>query len=175
MTTYSSNQIATFAGGCFWCLQDVFDHTKGVTHTVVGYAGGNEVNPTYEDVSLGLTQHVEAIQITFDENKISYKQLLDIFWHNIDPTNDQGQFCDTGAQYRTVIFYHNKEQEKEAFESQQALTKKFEQITTQIRPFTTFYAAQDYHQEYYKKHPAQYKYYHDACGRDQKLKEIWKK
>lgn len=172
MTDY---QLATFAGGCFWCMQPEFDQEEGVTKTVVGFAGGKEVNPTYEQVSSNETHHVESIQITYDPTKTDYHKLLTVFWKNIDPTNDKGQFCDKGDQYRSVIFFHDEEQKKQAQASKETLLKKHKisKIYTDIRPFTTFYPAEDYHQKYYKKNPVRYKFYRFSCGRDQKLKEIW--
>lgn len=171
------SQLATFAGGCFWCMQPVFDEVPGVLETVVGYAGGNEPNPSYEDVSSGGTGYLESIQIKYDTNKITYQKLLHIFWHNIDPLDNAGQFCDKGSQYRSVIFYHDAVQMEEAKKSEQALKDQnhFANIYTEIRPFTTFYPAEEYHQKYYQKNPVRYKYYRFRCGRDQRLKEIWQK
>lgn len=170
-------QTATFAGGCFWCLQPPFDDTAGVLRTVVGYAGGKEENPTYEQVSSHQTSHVEAIQITYDPDQVNFETLLQVFWHNIDPFDASGQFCDKGAQYKAVIFAHNQEQLKVAQTSKQTIQHQFENINivTEIRPFTNFYPAEDYHQNYYQKNPLRYKFYRYNCGRDKRLKEVWSK
>ncbi len=170
-------QVATFAGGCFWCMQPPYDalEGKGVIKTVVGYTGGHIENPTYMEVSSGQSGHVEAIEVYYDPNKISYQRLLDIYWRNIDPTVKDRQFCDSGPQYRSVIFYHNQEQERLAKESKEKLLKekKFPVIYTEILPAKTFYPAEDYHQDYYKKNPIRYKFYRKTCGRDKKLRELW--
>ncbi len=169
-------EIATFAGGCFWCMQPPFDKLDGVISTTAGYTGGHTKNPTYEEVSAGGTGHAESVQIVYDPAKISYEKLLDVFWHNIDPTVKDRQFCDTGNQYRTAIFYHNEMQRKLAEESKIALekTKTFKgQIVTEITRATEFYPAEDYHQEYYKKNPIRYKFYRYTCGRDRRLRELW--
>jgi methionine-S-sulfoxide reductase len=170
-------KIATFAGGSFWSMQPLFDAIKGVEKTVVGYAGGKEANPTYEDVSLGETSHVEAIQVTYDPNIISYQALLDVYWQNIDPTDDKGQFCDKGSQFRTVIFYNDETQKELALDSKRQLlaNHKFKQFDTQIRPYINFTPAEEDHQEYYKKNRVRYKFYNITCGRDQGLKAIWSK
>jgi len=167
---------ATFAGGCFWCMEKPFDTRKGVISTTAGYTGGHAANPTYEAVSSGLTGHAEAVEILYDPNLISYQELLDIFWHNIDPTTENRQFCDRGSQYRTAIFFHSERQRREAEASKHKLENsgRFDQpIVTQIVSASTFYAAEDYHQDYYKKNPLRYSYYRYRCGRDQRLKEIW--
>lgn len=173
--TVEQTEVATFAGGCFWCLQPPFDKTTGVISTVVGYAGGKEPSPTYEQVSLGETGHVEAIQVIYDPAKVNYQKLLEIFWHNVDPTDPNGQFCDKGPQYISVIFTHNEKQQKlaQVFKNQLLQTHHFNRIFTDIRSFTTFYPAEEYHQEYYKKNPVRYKFYRFTCGRDQKLKNLW--
>ena len=145
---------ATFAGGCFWCMEKPFDQLEGVISTTSGYTGGHEPEPSYKEVSAGWTGHTEAIEIIYDPQKISYGQLLEIFWHNIDPTVKDRQFCDWGSQYRSAIFYHNPEQEKEALESREIVAKTHfhdQTIHTEITPATTFYPAEDYHQNYYKK------------------------
>ena len=167
---------ATFAGGCFWCMQPAFDGLPGVISTTVGYTGGQKVNPTYEEVSAGGTGHAESIEVTFDPTKTTYKKLLDVFWHNVDPTTRDREFCDTGNQYRTAIFFHDQEQEIEAKESEAALdeSKPFkEPIVTEIVQATKFYPAEDYHQFYSKKNPIRYKFYRYRCGRDQRLRELW--
>ncbi len=169
-------QTATFAGGCFWCVESDFDKVSGVVETLSGYTGGHKPNPTYKEVSSGGSGHAEAVRITFDPAKVSYEQLLDIFWRSIDPTTPNRQFCDYGRQYRSAIFYHGAEQQKLAEQSRGALerVKPFKApIVTEIVPSTTFYAAEDYHQNYYKKNPLRYKYYRSSCGRDKRLKELW--
>jgi peptide-methionine (S)-S-oxide reductase len=169
-------EIATFAGGCFWCMQPAFDKLEGVKSTTAGYTGGHTKNPTYEEVSAGGTGHAESVQIVYDPAKISYEKLLDIFWHNIDPTVRNRQFCDTGNQYRTAIFYHNEMQRILAEASKISLekTKPFKgPIVTEITAATEFYPAEEYHQEYYKKNPIRYKFYRYTCGRDQRLRELW--
>ncbi len=167
---------ATFAGGCFWCMEPPYDGLEGVASVTAGYTGGTEKNPTYEEVSSGSTGHAESIEIVYDPAKISYARLVDIFWHNIDPTVKDRQFCDVGHQYRTAIFYHGEEQKRVAEESKRALevSKRFPgPIYTEIVPASQFYPAEEYHQKYYKKNPVRYKFYRWNCGRDQRLKEIW--
>jgi peptide methionine sulfoxide reductase msrA/msrB len=167
---------ATFGGGCFWCMQYAFDKVKGVASTTVGYTGGSKKNPTYEEVSSGKTGHAEAIEIVFDSSQISYAELLDIFWKNINPTQLNKQFADDGTQYRTVIFYHNEEQRKQAAASKEKLARsgKFDKpIVTEIAPAAPFYKAEEYHQKYYEKNSAQYKAYHFGSGREQYQKKIW--
>lgn len=167
---------ATFAGGCFWCMEPPFDKLEGVLSTTSGYTGGQKQNPTYEEVSAGGTGHAEAVQIVYDPTKISYSQLLEVFWRNIDPLTKDAQFCDYGNQYRTAIFYHNEEQKRLAEQSKEALEKSGrlkKPIVTQIVAATEFYPAEDYHQDYYQKNPARYKFYRYSCGRDQRLKELW--
>jgi len=168
---------ATFAGGCFWCMEPPFDKLDGVISTTSGYTGGQVKNPTYEQVSAGGTGHAEALQVVYDPAKISYAQLLEVFWRNIDPTVKDRQFCDVGNQYRTAIFYHDDEQKRLALESKQRLDKsgKLGAIQTEIVPAGAFYPAEDYHQDYYKKNPIRYKYYRWSCGRDQRLEELWGK
>jgi peptide-methionine (S)-S-oxide reductase len=167
---------ALFAGGCFWCMEPAFDKLKGVKAVISGYTGGHKKNPTYEEVSSGATGHVEAIEITYDPAVISYSKLLDVFWHNIDPTVKDSQFCDVGAQYRTAIWYQNEEQRRLAEESKKAMEKSHRfkgHIHTEITQATQFYPAEDYHQKYYQKNPLRYKFYRHNCGRDQRLKELW--
>lgn len=169
-------QTATFAGGCFWCMQPPFDALQGVVSTTVGYAGGHTTNPTYHEVSAGGTGHAETVQVVYDPKKITYEKLLDVFWHNIDPTTPNRQFCDVGDQYRSIIFYHGEEQKRLAEASKKALeeSKRFkEPVVTQIEPAGPFYAAEDYHQDYYRKNPIRYKYYRYSCGRDQRLRDLW--
>ena len=167
---------ATFAGGCFWCMEPPFDKLDGVISTTSGYIGGNVNKPTYKQVSRGSTGHTEAVQIVYDPARISFVELLDVFWRNIDPTNANGQFCDWGTQYRSEIFFHDEEQRKLATGSKTALEelKPFkEPVVTQITAATTFWPAEDYHQDYYKKNPVRYKFYRHGCGRDKRLKELW--
>lgn len=172
----STTATATFAGGCFWCMEKPFDQLEGVISTTSGYTGGDEPDPTYKEVSAGWTGHTEALQIIYDPKKVSYIELLDLFWINIDPTVKDRQFCDWGNQYRSAIFYHSKEQKKAALESREKLARtKFKEQTifTEITAASTFYPAEEYHQNYYQKNPLRYKFYRHRCGRDQRLKEIW--
>jgi len=167
---------ATFAGGCFWCMQPPFDELVGVISTTAGYTGGKEENPTYEQVSSGRTGHAEAIEILYDPSKITYSQLLEVFWRNIDPTTLNRQFSDYGTQYRTAIFYHDEEQKRLAERSKEQLQKSGtfnKQIVTEITPASAFYKAEEYHQKYYIKNPIRYKLYRVGSGRDDFLKSIW--
>jgi peptide methionine sulfoxide reductase msrA/msrB len=169
---------ATFAGGCFWCTEADFEKQPGVVKVVSGYTGGHQENPTYEEVSSGTTGHVEAIQVYYDPSNISYEALLDIFWKHIDPTDGGGQFVDRGAQYRSAIFYHDAEQKRLAEKSKEELSKsgRFgKPIATEIIKFTAFYEAEEYHQDYYKKHPLKYSFYRHGSGHDQFLEKIWGK
>jgi peptide-methionine (S)-S-oxide reductase len=169
-------ETATFAGGCFWCMESPFDKLDGVLSVTVGYTGGQTRNPTYEQVSAGGTGHAESVQIVFDPDRIGYARLLEVFWHNIDPTVKDRQFCDAGHQYRSAIFFHNAEQQRLARQSKEALEKgrPFRgEILTEIVPAGEFYPAEEYHQHYYKKNPLRYKYYRSGCGRDRRLKELW--
>jgi peptide-methionine (S)-S-oxide reductase len=167
---------ATFAGGCFWCMESPFDKLDGVVLVTVGYTGGTKANPTYEQVSAGSTGHAESVQLKYDPGKIGYAKLLDVFWHNIDPVTANAQFCDHGNQYRSAIFYHDEEQKRLAEASKAALAKsgRFKQpIITEIVPASTFWPAEDYHQHYYLKNPLRYKFYRTTCGRDRRLEELW--
>lgn len=167
---------AIFAGGCFWCMVHPFDELAGVVSVTSGYTGGHKVNPTYQEVSAGDTGHVEAVQIVFDPNQIGYKKLLEVFWRNVDPLDKGGQFCDRGSTYQSVIFYQNDEQKRLAEQSKATIEKQLgKTVVTAIRPAATFYAAEDYHQDYYKKNPLRYKYYRYSCGRDQRLEQLWGK
>jgi peptide methionine sulfoxide reductase msrA/msrB len=169
-------QIATFAGGCFWCMQAAFDKAKGVVFTAVGYTGGHKENPTYEDVCSGKTGHTEAVEILYNPSLVSYQELLDIFWKNIEPTRLNRQFVDFGTQYRTAIFYHNEEQRRLAQASKEKLEKPgkfYKPIVTEIKPASTFYKAEEHHQQYYKKNPIRYEFYEAHSGRSQYLKTIW--
>ena len=167
---------ATFAGGCFWCMEHPFDEIPGVVSVTPGYTGGQKKNPTYEEVSAGGTGHAESVQVVFDPARVTYEKLLNVFWHNIDPTAKDRQFCDFGRQYRSAIFYHNEEQHRLAMQSKSLLEKNKtfkEPVVTEIVQATEFYPAEDYHQHYYKNNPIRYKYYRFRCGRDQRLKELW--
>ncbi len=167
---------ATFAGGCFWCMEPPFEKLKGVKKVISGYTGGQKVNPTYEEVSAGKTGHYESIQITFDPSQITYEELLDTFWKNIDPTDAYGQFADKGTQYNSVIFYHNVKQKEIAEKSKQKLhdSKKIEKdIVTSILPASAFYPAEEYHQDYYKKNTENYNRYKIGSGRADFLKKTW--
>jgi peptide-methionine (S)-S-oxide reductase len=167
---------ATFAGGCFWCMEPPFDKLEGVISTTSGYTGGDQQNPTYKQVSAGGTGHTEAVEVLYDPEKISYAELLDVFWRNVDPLTADRQFCDVGSQYRTGIFFHNEDQKRLAEQSKQALTMsdRFDKpIVTEIAPAREFYPAEDYHQDYYQKNPLRYKFYRYQCGRDQRLEELW--
>jgi len=167
---------ATFAGGCFWCMQPPFENLPGVVSTTVGYTGGHTKNPTYEEVSAGGTGHAESIQIVYDPKVISYDQLLDVFWHNVDPLTADAQFCDHGSQYRTAIFVHDDAQRRAAEASKQRLegSGRFDRpIVTEIVAASEFYPAEEYHQKYHEKNPVRYKYYRWNCGRDQRLQALW--
>ncbi len=169
---------AVFAGGCFWCMEHPFDKLEGVISTTSGYIGGDSKNPTYKDVSRGITGHTEAVLIKFDPKKVSYKKLLDVFWRNIDPTDAQGQFVDRGLQYRPGVFYFTEKQKEEAENSKKQLSKQKifkSEIVVEITKASTFYPAEDYHQDYYKKNPIRYKFYRFNSGRDQFLGKYWEK
>jgi peptide-methionine (S)-S-oxide reductase len=171
-------EVATFAGGCFWCMEPPFDKIDGVVSTISGYVGGKEPNPTYEMVSSGLTGHTEAVQITFDPAKVGYAKLLDVFWRNIDPLDAGGQFCDRGLHYRTGVFYHDETQKKLATDSKAAIAAsgRFKQpIVTEISKAGVFTKAEEYHQDFYKKNPVRYYSYRRGCGRDARLEALWGK
>ena len=171
-------RIATFAGGCFWCLEADFEKVPGVVKAISGYTGGHRENPSYEEVSTGTTGHAEAVQVYYDPSKITYQELLEFFWQHIDPTDPGGQFADRGSQYRTAIFYHDKEQRRLAEESKQALSKsgRFDKpVVTEIMPFAKFYEAEDYHQDYHQKQSSGYQLYRYGSGRDQFLEKAWEK
>lgn len=172
----ATTALATFAGGCFWCVESDFDKVPGVISTTSGYIGGSTANPTYEQVSSKSTGHAEAVQIVYDPAKVSYEKLVAYFWHTIDPTTKDRQFCDAGSPYRTAIFAHGEQQLKIAKASKAALdkTKPFkEPIVTEIVLASTFYPAEQYHQDYYQKNPLRYKYYRASCGRDGRLNQLW--
>lgn len=173
MAADTENKTATFAGGCFWCMEPQFAHLDGVSKVVSGYTGGNVANPTYEQVSAGGTGHVEAIQVTYNPSKVNYSQLLNVFWNNIDPLDDNGQFCDKGSQYIAGIFTHDDEQKKLAEESKEMMGKKLgKPIATAIKIASIFYPAEDYHQEFYIKSKDHYKRYRSGCGRDERLEQL---
>jgi peptide-methionine (S)-S-oxide reductase len=173
----AATAVATFGGGCFWCVEEAFDKVPGVISTTSGYMGGHLKNPTYPQVSAGNTGHNEVVQVVYDPSKVTYSQLLDAFWRNIDPTQANGQFCDHGSQYRSEIFVHDDAQRKAAEASKAALQKN-KPFTGEIRTLITrssaFYAAEEYHQDYYKKNPVRYNYYKTGCGRQARLQEVWK-
>ena len=173
----AKSAVATFAGGCFWCVEADFDKVDGVISTTSGYTGGRVANPTYQQVSAGGTGHTEAVKIVYDPAKVSYEKLLDVFWRNHDPLTKNAQFCDHGEQYRAGIFYHDDEQRRLAEASKQAAQARLKQtkqtIQTEISPAGAFYAAEDYHQDFYQKNPVRYKFYRFNCGRDKRLEQVW--
>ena len=167
---------AIFAGGCFWCMEPPFDAIEGVITTTSGYTGGKVKNPTYEQVSAGATGHAEAVEVTYDPQKVSYGKLLEVFWRNIDPLAANHQFCDVGSQYRSAVFYHDDSQRRQAEESKKRLeAARGWRIVTEIVPAGEFYPAEEYHQDYYRKNPLRYKFYRSGCGRDRRLEELWGK
>ena len=171
-----NTQTAIFAGGCFWCMEPPFDKLDGVISTISGYTCGLTDSPNYEQVTYANTGHYEALQVTYDANKIDYKTLLNVFWHNVDPLDPKGQFCDKGDSYRTAIFYQNETEKKLAQQTKQELDRSshFPQpVVTEILAAKTFYPAEDYHQNYYQTNPVKYKYYRFACGRDKRLNSLW--
>jgi len=172
----ANTETAIFAGGCFWCMEEAFEKVPGVVSAVSGYTGGTVANPTYEQVGSHTTGHAEAVQVTYDPAKVTYPQLVDWYWHNIDPFDARGQFCDKGSPYRSVIFTKGEAQKKIAEESKEALKKQFkEPIATRIEAAGPFYPAEDYHQDYYKTNSFRYQYYKFGCGRAQRLEQIWGK
>jgi methionine-S-sulfoxide reductase len=176
--TEATMEKATFAGGCFWCMEPPFDKLDGVISTTVGYTGGDEDNPTYEAVSSGKTGHAEAVEIVFDPSRITYEELLEVFWGSTDPTQDDGQFVDIGRQYRTAIYYHDEDQRRlaEASKKRLADSSRFDKrIVTEIVPAERFWRAEAYHQDFYKNSPLRYKFYRFGSGRDQFLKRVWGK
>ena len=167
---------ATFAGGCFWCMEPPYDKLDGVISITSGYTGGHQKDPTYQEVSAGSTGHTESVQVVYDPKRVSYEELLKVFWRNIDPTVRDAQFCDHGQQYLTAIFYHDDKQRQLAQRSKEMLdkTKPFkEPVVTEITAASAFYAAEEYHQDFYKKNPVRYKFYRYNCGRDQRLEQLW--
>ena len=173
-TVADTLEVATFAGGCFWCMEEAFDHVQGVVSTTSGYTGGHVENPSYEQVSAGGSEHIESVQVIFDPKVVSYARLLRAFWHNVDPTDDGGQFCDRGSQYRSAIFVRNARQRELAETSKQEIesTRRLS-IVTGILPATTFWPAEEYHQNYYEENPVRYRFYKFNCGRKARLEEIW--
>ena len=172
----SSLAVATFAGGCFWCMEEVYEKVPGVVSAVSGFMGGHTKNPTYQQVTSGNTGHAEVVQIEYDPSKVSYAKLVEAFWRNIDPTQRDGQFCDIGSHYRSAIFYHNDEQKKVAEASKAALDKNKpfkEPIVTQIVKASEFTRAEEYHQDFHKKNPVRYKVYKTGCGREARLQALW--
>ena len=166
--------VATFAGGCFWCMEGPFDKTPGVVSTTSGYTDGHKANPTYKEVGSGKTGHTEAIRVVYDPEKVTYASLLEIFWHNIDPLQAGGQFCDRGPMYRAGIYFHDAAQKKAAEETRAKVAAKLGgPVETHIKGVTVFYPAEDYHQDFYKKNPGHYQRYRTGCGRDARLKQIW--
>lgn len=174
----AKTSVATFAGGCFWCMEPPFDRTAGVISTISGYMGGKTANPTYEQVASGTTGHAEVVQVTYDPAKISYEKLLDVFWRNIDPTDSRGQFCDRGSPYRPGVFYHDPQQKEAAEASKTKLDGSGQlkkPIVAEIVPAGPFTPAEEYHQDFYKKNPNHYYRYRTGCGRDRRLEELWGK
>lgn len=175
----SSRTTATvvLAGGCFWCMEPPYDELEGVLETTSGFAGGDVVNPSYNQVTAGGTGHLEVVQITYDPSVVDYARLLEVFWVNIDPLDGGGQFCDRGEHYTSAIFYQNEEERRQAEASRQELIRSgrfgSQQIQTSIRPLNAFYPAEEYHQNYYQKNPIRYRFYRNACGRDRRLRELW--
>lgn len=169
----AENKETVFAGGCFWCVQADFDKLPGVVKTIAGYDGGQSPHPTYEQVSSGSTDYAESVKVIYDPDKISYSAVLDYFWHHIDPTVKDRQFCDVGHQYRTAIFYLDDSQKQEALRSLEKIKKQLPEIYTEITPSTHFYPAETYHQDYYLKNPVRYEFYRWNCGRDARVKEVW--
>jgi len=175
LPTGDSLAVAVFAGGCFWCMEPPYDKLAGVLATTSGYTGGTVKNPTYEQVSDGGTGHYEVLQVKYDPSRVSYQQLLDVFWQNVDPFDARGQFCDKGDQYRAAIFYRTDAEREKAEASKRALEQsgRFrEKIVTEILPAVAFYPAEEYHQDYYKKNPIRYRFYRSGCGRDARLREV---
>jgi len=169
---------ATFAGGCFWCMEEVYDKVPGVIATVSGYMGGQSKNPTYEQIGTGRTGHAEVVQVEYDPAKVSYAKLLEVFWRNIDPTQKDAQFCDQGSQYRSGVFYHDEEQKRLAEASRLALQKNKPfrgEIVTEITQASQFYPAEGYHQDFHQKNPTRYKFYKSGCGREARLQQLWGK
>lgn len=165
---------ATFAGGCFWCMEPPYDKIDGVASTMSGFAGGDVENPSYRQVASGMTKHTEVVQVIYDSTKVDYERLLRVYWHNVDPFDANGQFCDRGSQYRPAIFVHDSDQRRLAEDSKATVAARFsDSIAVEIHPLEAFYAAKEYHQNYYQKNPRDYKDYRTGCRRDARLEEIW--
>ncbi|MBX3245879.1 MAG: peptide-methionine (S)-S-oxide reductase MsrA [Myxococcales bacterium] len=166
--------VAVFAGGCFWCMEHPFERLDGVGEVLSGYTGGRERAPTYEQVSSGRTSHLEAVRVVYDPERVSYERLLEVFWHNVDPTQDDGQFCDRGAQYRTAIFVATPEERRLAEESKRRVAARLgRRVATEIRAAGDFWVAEAYHQDFYRTNPVRYQSYRSGCGRDARLRELW--
>lgn len=166
--------LATFAGGCFWCMEEAFERVPGVVSVTSGYTGGDRENPSYEEVSAGGTGHAEAIEVRYDPARSGFGQLLEVFWHNVDPLTRDAQFCDHGQQYRSAIFYRGEDEKRQAEDTKLAYAERFKApIVTEIVPAGTFYPAEDYHQDYYKKNPVRYQFYKYNCGRARRLEALW--
>ena len=175
-TTEARLESVVLGGGCFWCIEADYEKLDGVVDVVSGYSGGHIKNPTYKQVSAGGSGHIEVVKVTYDANKISYSQILDYFWRHIDPTRDDGQFCDSGSQYRPAIFYQDQTQKELAIASAKKIeqTKPFEQpLKVELIPAATFYLAEEYHQDYYMKNPLRYTLYRYSCGRDERIEQLW--
>ncbi|MFO8099136.1 MAG: peptide-methionine (S)-S-oxide reductase MsrA [Salinibacter sp.] len=165
---------ATFAGGCFWCMEPPYDKIEGVAATISGYAGGDVEDPTYEQVSSGETDHAEVVQVIYDSTKVDYEQLLRVYWHNVDPFDDEGQFCDRGSPYRPAIFVHDDRQRRLAEQSKETVAAQFDrEIAVPVQSLDAFYDAEEYHQNYYEKNPGRYNRYREGCRRDARLEEVW--
>lgn len=172
----ATSSVATFAGGCFWSMQKAFDGVPGVVAVTAGYAGGTTADPTYEEVETGATGHAESVEVTFDPARISYERLLDVYWHHIDPLTPNAAFCDHGPQYRSIIFYHDPAQRRAAEASKRALDRSHRfatPVVTAVQPATRFYPAEEYHQQFYRKHPARYEAYRIGCRRDERIRQLW--
>ena len=168
------NGVATFAGGCFWCMEGPFEKLPGVLSVTSGYTGGRKPNPTYGEVGSGTTGHAEAVQVVFDRRRVTYEQLLEVFWRNIDPLSADGQFCDRGSQYRSAVYFHDAAQRAAAEASRAKVQQRFvEKVVTEVTSASAFYPAEEYHQDYYKKNPVRYQTYRTGCGRDRRLRELW--
>jgi peptide-methionine (S)-S-oxide reductase len=174
LSAVNNTTKATFAGGCFWCMEGPFDRFEGVVSTISGYAGGHVKAPSYEEVSAGGTGHAEVVRVIYDPEKVSYETLLAVFWRNIDPFDGAGQFCDRGSSYRPAIYYHNERQRRLAEESKARMAERFDRaIEVEIEAVKNYHPAEQYHQNYYKENPLRYKFYRSRCGRDARLEEVW--
>ncbi len=170
----SPHGVATFAGGCFWCMEGPFEKLPGVLSVTSGYTGGRAPQPTYEQVGSGTTGHAEAVQVVFDRQRVTYEQLLEVYWRNVDPLSANGQFCDRGSQYRAAVFFHDEAQRRAAEASKTRVQQRFlEKVVTEVVPASTFYPAEEYHQDYYRRNPERYQRYRTGCGRDRRLRELW--